>query len=172
MTTNTKIPVATEKTTIPFLAVIYDCLAEKPESSLISAATRHHQPILRPMLTIGLPPKNAANSPDGLAKESRILQIKLGANLKIERSLWDEALLLPHVQNMINIGTLVAIEPNNDGEPGFARYAVTDLRTLVSNFLLEEEIDAYLIGETRKEVFKLCEEQKARIKAMREAQQG
>lgn len=172
MTTNTKTLVTPEKTTLPFLAVIYDCLAVKPESSLISAATRNQQPVLRPMLTIGLPPRNLVDAPDGLAKESPLLQIKLGANINIDRSLWTEALKLAHVQHMISVGTLVAFDPTNDGDPGFARYAVNDLRTIVANFLLEQEIDEYLIGETRKEVFKLCEEQKSRIKAMRDAQKG
>lgn len=166
----TKASSETEKNGFKYVAIIYDCMAVKPNSNLVAATNRRPSAIMRPLLNIGLPPESKENPTDGLSKESLVLRLKLGSNLEVERELWEVAKNLPAIAPFIESGQLQVIEPNNDGDPSFARYSAADAKVLIHNILAESDLDAYLKGETRKEVFKVCEEQRATIKAMRDAQ--
>ncbi|HEY9636530.1 MAG TPA: hypothetical protein V6D14_24225 [Coleofasciculaceae cyanobacterium] len=162
-----------------FLAIIYDPSAERPSTGLLkqqqSALERNMYVYPR---SIQLPPQedpNAATIPaDSRFTANAVLKpmlfksvnLRPGSNLDVDNDLWQVAVTLPAVQDLVNKGAITVIQPDSklaknysDVTIGYKLYSTKDALQLIESSYDLDLLEIWSEGEERPEVVKAIAQQ-------------
>jgi hypothetical protein len=162
-----------------YLAVIYDPSAERPSSGLLkgqqSTLERNTYCFKR---SIQLPPQEDPNAA-AIPSDSRFtanavlkpmlfksIDLRPGSNLDVDADLWQVAVTLPAVQDLVSKGAVTVIQPDSklvknypDVTIGYKLYSTKDALQLIESSYDLDLLEIWAEGEERPEVVKAIAQQ-------------